>query len=270
MSCAIDSLPSGGEALLSITMETIPENEGRSAFGSNALGYDESRPEYPAWMFDLLLREKALYEGVKTLEIGPGSGLATRRLIELGASPITLIEPDTRFAPQLAKLSDNAEGQCEPIYEAFEDAELPESSFDLIVIATAFHWLDPQTRVKRLAELVRPGGFVVLMWNVFQDLNLPDPFHEATRSMLSELADSPSGKPDGLPFALDKNARETEFLSSNCFEASIFAEGHWKLSLNPTATRLLSSRTFPACQTHRERHYWIGLNQWQSQNLAAR
>lgn len=220
-------------------MTTIPETEGRAAFGSNALGYDKSRPEYPTWMFDILLREKALHRDATTLEVGPGNGLATRRLIEFGASPITLVEPDTRFAGLLSDLSDYADKGCEIIYKPFEEAELPKSSFDLIVIATAFHWLDPQTRVKRLAELTKRGGFVVLIWNVFQDLNLPDPFHEATKSILAGLSNSPSGKPDGLPFALDRTAREAEFLSTKCFAVSAFAESHWKLSLTPSGVRSL-------------------------------
>ena len=45
-------------------MESIPETEGRPAFGSNVLGYDKSRPEYPAWMFDVLLREKKHFTGM--------------------------------------------------------------------------------------------------------------------------------------------------------------------------------------------------------------
>lgn len=36
-------------------MNSIPEKEGRIAFGANVHGYDESRPEYPAWMFDVLV-----------------------------------------------------------------------------------------------------------------------------------------------------------------------------------------------------------------------
>jgi SAM-dependent methyltransferase len=220
-------------------MNSIPETEGRNAFGANVDGYDMSRPEYPAWIFDVLISENILYRDAATLEIGPGNGLATRKLVETGVSPLILVEPDKRFAPFLDALSIEAGDHSQVIYTALEDVELPRASFNLVVIATAFHWLSPKTRVKTLANLTAPGGFVVLMWNVFQDLNLPDAFHEATKDMLADLSNSPSGNPDSLPFALDRNAREKEFLSTKYFELSMYAESHWTLSLDPIGVRSL-------------------------------
>ena len=206
-------------------------------------------------MFDLLVRENALYRDAATLEVGPGNGLVTRRLIEIVVSPLTMIEPDKRFAPFLDALTDEAGDGSQVIYKALEDVELPRSSFNLVVIATTFHWLNPQTRAKTLANLTKPGGFVILMWNVFQDLNLPDAFHEATKDMLADLSDSPSGKPDSLPFALDRKAREKEFLSTKCFELSVYAESHWKLSLNPTGVHpcMKGFQIFHDYQTRKQR-----------------
>lgn len=220
-------------------MNTIPESEGRQSFGANVQGYDESRPEYPAWMFDLLTREGVIFPSASTLEIGPGNGLATRALIEKGISRLTMLEPDRRFAPLLEDLRVEAGTESKVLYQPLEDNELPKSSFDLILIATTFHWLDPETRAKTLANLAKPGGCVALIWNVFQDLNLDDAFHESTKDMLAGLSNSPSGAPDSLPFALDRQAREAEFLSTGCFETRLFAESHWKYVLNPEGVRSL-------------------------------
>ena len=195
--------------------------------------YHESRPPYPEWMFNLLVQQKALYPGTRTLEIGPGNGLATRKLVAFGASPVTLVEPDNRFAQLLESISDHDGEPCRIIHKPFEETQLPASSFDLVIVATSFHWLDPLTRVEKLAKLTRSGGAVALLWNVFQDLNLPDPFHEATKEMLAELSNSPSGKPDGMPFALDRRARESEFTANNDFELRMYAESYWKLVLKP-------------------------------------
>lgn len=220
-------------------MNSIPETEGRRAFGANVQAYDTSRPEYPAWVFELLVSERVLYSDAVTLEIGPGNGLATRKLMELGVTSLTLVEPDERFAPFLNALSERAGKESRVVYQPFEDTELPYASFDLIVLATAFHWLDPKTRAKKLANLTRSGGFVVLLWNVFQDLNLEDAFHEATKDILAPLSHSPSGKPDSLPFALDRVSRDAEFKATNCFETTLYAESHWKLILDPTNVRSL-------------------------------
>ncbi len=220
-------------------MDTISETEGRQAFGKNTQAYDESRPPYPSWMFDLLVGEGVLYRSASVLEIGPGNGLATRALIERDVSRLTMLEPDRRFAPLLESLRNDAGCESKVVYDALEETELPDASFDVVLIATSFHWLDPQTRVNTVVRLTKPGGHVVLIWNVFQDMNLEDPFHEATKDLLAELSNSPSGSPNNLPFALDRAARETEFLSTGCFDTRLYAESHWKFLLDPEGVRSL-------------------------------
>jgi SAM-dependent methyltransferase len=213
-------------------VDRLQEREGRHAFGADPLSYDRGRPDYPGWMFDALSSVGALYRNAATLEIGAGSGIASRRLLAAGAAPLTLLEPDSRFGAQLEALAESAP-TVEIRHEPFEEAALTPGSFDLILAATAFHWLDPAVRVARMAELLRHGGHVALIWNVFQIPGLPDPFHEATRLLLAELADSPSGSPDAVPFALDRASREQEFLEHDRFELRLYAEGRWSLLLDP-------------------------------------
>lgn len=136
-------------------MADIPENEGRSAFGLNPGGYHAIRPEYPEWFFEMLVQHRALYPKAATLEIGPGSGLATRKIVELGASPVTLVEPDNRFVHFLSSITDHEGERCDIIHRPFEDAELPASSSDLVVITTTFHWLDLPSRLTKLAKLTK-------------------------------------------------------------------------------------------------------------------
>ena len=68
-------------------------------------------------------------------------------------------------------------------------------------------------------------------WNLLQDLDKEDAFHEATESLLAPLATSPAGAPNALPFALDRNARETEALSSG-FTGVEYSESRWTLTLD--------------------------------------
>lgn len=210
-------------------MTTIHHHEGRIAFGNNSSAYDAARPPYPDELFTALLEQGALFAGAHTLEIGPGNGLATKRLLAMHATPLTLVEPDQRFSDILSGfVGDN----CRVVYAPFEAVTLDPASFDLAVIATAYHWLDPHTRVAKLARIVKPGGFVALLWNVFQDTTRADPFHEATKALLSGLANSPSGAPDQLPFALDQQAREKEFSASGCFRLAVYVEHRWTLTLD--------------------------------------
>lgn len=189
-------------------------------------------------MFQALVDQNALFTGAATLEIGAGNGLATRQLIQFGVSPLILFEPDIRFAPLLHSVFEDSGCDFEIRYEAFEEAKLEPASFDLVVIATAFHWLDSNTRVKKLEEIVKTNGFVALLWNVFGDRNRADTFHEASKYLLEGLDASPSG-PDRLPFALDRAAREQEFLQGGNFELVMYGESHWSLELNPVQLRNL-------------------------------
>src|SRR5438045_911078 len=79
-------------------MEQLDRTFGRSAFGGDPSGYDRARPDYPEWVYQVLRQRCGLAPGVAAFEIGPGTGKATRRLLELGADPLVAIEPDARLA----------------------------------------------------------------------------------------------------------------------------------------------------------------------------
>ncbi len=216
----------------------IDEAEGRTLFGGDPLAYDRTRPAYPDWVFETLHNRGVLEQGRATLDVGAGNGLASRPLIDLGAAPLTLLEPDTRFRDLLVPLQDASGEACRCLFEPFEAAMFTDP-FDLVVIATVFHWLDPAVRINKLAEIVNQGGTVALVWNIFQNMSLPDPFHEATKMLLAELSASPSGAPDALPFGLDRAAREVEFCHSGQFVLAHYEERYWSLTLAPREVREL-------------------------------
>ena len=210
--------------------EWISRDEGRHLFGLDPEGYDAVRPQYPDLIYEFMAEHRALRPNTATLEIGAGSGLATRRLIEYGANPITIIEPDARFAPQLRSLATKAEIHL--VQSAFEDAQLQPRAFDLVAAATSFHWLDPNVAIDKIARVLKPGGYVALWWNVLGIQGRDDAFHDATVALLEDLAVSPSGAPNTIPFALDRAARVEQFAQSGLFAPVECAETRWTLVLN--------------------------------------
>jgi SAM-dependent methyltransferase len=211
--------------------EQIQLNEGRRLFGLNPQGYEDTRPEYPIWIFDHLQECGALVDGTPTLEIGAGTGKATRRLLEYGANPLTIVEPDARFAAMLRTAADASPANCRVVHDSFEDAVLSDNQFDLIAAATAFHWIEPTSGLRKIKRLLRHDGFVALFWNVLGDLDKEDLFHDATHSLLSPLAVGPSEKPDTVPFALDREARQAEAEAAG-FKKTEYLESRWSLVLN--------------------------------------
>lgn len=182
----------------------IDRQAGRRAFGLDPAGYHSSRPDYPAWVYETLCSRCGLTRGAATFEIGAGTGIATRRLLVLGAEPMVAIEPDARLANFLQ--SNNPDSALKVIVCTFEDAVLENFTFDLGVCATAFHWIEEDAALAKIARLLRPGGWWAAFWNVFGDHSRPDPFHLATKEMLGEPS-SPSAGERGVPFGLDAEAR---------------------------------------------------------------
>ncbi len=212
--------------------EAINEHEGRALFGADPTNYDAIRPPYPDQVYDFLQTTGALRHTVATLELGAGNGLATRRLLERGAHPLTTLEPDARFAPFLTSLAATHAAQVQVFHTSFEDAALPARGYDLVAAATSFHWIRPAVRVVKAAEVLRPGGSLAVWWNVFGDPEREDLYHEATRSILEPLSRSPSDPPDAVPFALDTAARRHEITATGTFDVPDYGAYRWVLWLS--------------------------------------
>jgi SAM-dependent methyltransferase len=217
---------------------SIDRKFGRQAFGADPRSYHAARPAYPDWVFELLRERCGLADGAATFEIGAGTGMATRRLLDFGANPLTAIEPDSRLANFLREtVRDQA---LTVICSSFEDAILDQGHFDLGVSATAFHWLDEDTALTKVGKLLRPGGWWAMLWNVFGDNSRPDPFHEATSALLDGPS-SPSAGARDLPFALDAEVRLAALQRTGLFDALEHRTSAWSLVLDPDQTVALYS-----------------------------
>jgi hypothetical protein len=75
--------------------------EARTIYGSDAQGYDAGRPDYRAEVYEILASRCGLRAGASVVEIGPRTGLVTRRLVAAGAR-VAAVEPDQNMAAHLA------------------------------------------------------------------------------------------------------------------------------------------------------------------------
>ena len=128
--------------------------------------YDRARPSYPDAVFDQIfsyLRQSSPVRHPAVVEIGPGTGQATKPLLDRGAH-VTAIEPGPQLAEFIRKKFRDADtGQLEVINVLFEASVLSPGAYDLVVAATAFHWLDPDIRVERCRSLLRPDGAIAII-----------------------------------------------------------------------------------------------------------
>jgi SAM-dependent methyltransferase len=131
----------------------------RTTFGEDAERYDRARPGYPAALFD----ELGVGAGARVLEIGCGTGQATRDLARLGCSVVAVELSADMAAGARRNLASFA--SVEIVVSAFEDWPLPAAGFDLALSATAFHWIDPEIRMIKAVDSLRVGGAVALVFS---------------------------------------------------------------------------------------------------------
>lgn len=186
-------------------MPRIGREEGRRLFGLDPAAYDSARPGHAERVYEVLVERCGLGPQTGVLEIGPGTGQATRRVLELGANPLVAVEPDPALAAHLeASLGNYVDVRISTL----EDARLPPGSFDLAVAASSFHWVDEELGLAKVLAALKPGGWLAMWWTLFGEPGRPDAFIAATSPLLAGLHASPSAGEARRPaHALDSEAR---------------------------------------------------------------
>lgn len=204
-----------------VTIESL-RDAARHVYGADATGYAEGRPDYPEEIYRTLTDRCGLGEGAVVLEIGPGTGLVTRRLVAQGAS-VVAVEPDPAVGEYLARSLRGA--NVDVVGATFEQAPLPETRFDLAVAATSFHWVDQEAGLSKLGRVVRPGGWAALWWTIYEDPDREDPFRQATAHLLGGA--DPDGQRPRSAFQLDTTQRCQDLEHLGGFRAVTSQLFHW-------------------------------------------
>ena len=176
---------------LTVTREVVDRKEGRSVFGRDPVAYQLGRPGHPDRVYEVLRERCGLGPGTRVLEIGPGTGQVTRRLLELGAEPVVVVEPDPALAAYLPSVTDPTP---EILVATLEEVVLPENAFDLAVAGSSFHWIDAERGLAAIGSTLRPGGWWAMWWTHFGDKTRPDRFRDAIDPIVRGLASSPGAR----------------------------------------------------------------------------
>jgi SAM-dependent methyltransferase len=133
-----------------------PRESLRTTFEKVPELYDRARPNYPPQIFDDLAALAQLPPQARLVEIGCGTGQATLPLAERGYA-ITCVELGERLAATAQrKLATFA--NVSVINANFETWQPEHLGFDAVVAFSAFHWLAPDLRYMRAADLLRERG----------------------------------------------------------------------------------------------------------------
>ena len=126
------------------------------SFGAIARDYDRFRPGPPLEAVQWLVPSGA----VDVLEIGAGTGGLTRRLVER-APHVRAVEPDARMRVVLRARTPDAE----VVAGRGEEIPAEDRSFDVVIGASSWHWVDEELALPEVARVLRPRGTFSLLWS---------------------------------------------------------------------------------------------------------
>lgn len=126
--------------------------------------YDRVRPGYPDELLADLVTITGLHERSSVLEVGCGTGLATRTLAAIGCS-VTAVEIGADMAA-LARRRLAAFANVAIETSSFEEWDDRGRRFDAIVAASSWHWVDPVVGWRRAQDVLVPGGWMALLGHV--------------------------------------------------------------------------------------------------------
>jgi SAM-dependent methyltransferase len=227
----------------------IDRRRGRRLFGRDPAEFDRVRPDYPDRVYRVLEDRCGLSRGTATFEIGPGTGKATRELLRRGASPLVVVEPDPRLARFLRRSLGAGAARVRIVRSPFESAVLPAGAFDLGVAATSFHWLNERRSLRKVARLLRPGGWWAAWWSRTGDPLHPSAFGRAVDPLFDELPGRRSSRlTERAAFERERERRRAALRDVGLFDRVRVDTFHWTRVVD-TETLVGLHRTFSNIST---------------------
>jgi SAM-dependent methyltransferase len=132
-------------------------------FSSRVANYVKYRPSYPADIIDLLRAECGLTPDSLVADMGSGTGLLAELFLRAG-NRVLGIEPNREMREAGDHLLQNYP-RFSSLSSPAEATTLPDRSVDFITAGQSFHWFNRERVGAEFARILRPHGWLVLIWN---------------------------------------------------------------------------------------------------------
>lgn len=132
-------------------------------FSNRVQDYARYRPGYPPQVLETMRRECGLTAESVIADVGCGTGILSRLLCDAG-NRVFGVEPNAAMLDAARKsLRDCAHFVA--VLGKAEATTLKSGLVDLVTAAQSFHWFEPREARREFARILKPGGWVVLLWN---------------------------------------------------------------------------------------------------------
>ena len=149
----------------------MPGLDSTQRFSSRVENYLRFRPSYPKQVIEALERDCGLTCDSTVAEIAFGTGIFTKLLLEHG-NPVLGVEPN----PEMRRAGEEFLQPYRKFMSLSGTAEattLPDASVDFVAAAQAAHWFDVPRARREFTRILKPRGWLVLLWNERQTDSTP-------------------------------------------------------------------------------------------------
>lgn len=137
--------------------------DSKERFSNRVENYVRYRPGYPRQVLQTLREECGLTPNSVVADVGSGTGILTKLFLENG-NEVYGVEPNTRMR-EAGEEYLKSFPRFRSVNGTAESTTLASRSVDFVVAGQAFHWFDAQTARVEFARILKPDGWVAIVWN---------------------------------------------------------------------------------------------------------
>lgn len=143
-----------------------------AAYDGKAADYASYRLPYAPGTVDAIVAASSLDQSWIVADIGSGTGHLTRLLVG-SARRVYAVEPNADMRREAQRLL-HGQVSVQHVPGTAEQSALPSGIIDLVTVGQALHWFDRALARRELARILRPGGWLAIVWNRFSGEDDPD------------------------------------------------------------------------------------------------
>jgi SAM-dependent methyltransferase len=141
----------------------MPVCDPTTRFSDRVDNYVRYRPDYPPAVLQVLRTECGLTPEATVADIGSGTGVLSRMLLENG-NCVFAVEPNAAMRQAGERLLSRYH-KLVSVAGTAENTTLADDSIDLVTAAQAAHWFDQERARREFVRILKPGGWCALIWN---------------------------------------------------------------------------------------------------------
>ena len=153
-------------------------------FSSRVENYIKYRPGYPDGVVETLQSECGLTPGSIVADVVSGTGILTEMFLRNG-NAVYGIDPNREMREAAERLLKD-HPRFHSVAARAEETTLDDASVDFVAAGQAFHWFDREKTRREFARVLKPRGWVALIWN--ERVTITTPFLVAYEQLLKDYS----------------------------------------------------------------------------------